>query len=62
MGHCQQPGGCDTPGVAVAPLALVGAIIVGLVRSRETLSLHAAEFGVGITLVAGVMPVSVVSA
>ena len=58
MGQCQQPGGGDTPGVAAAPLALAGAIIVGLVRSSETLSLHAAEFGVGMTLMAGLMLVS----
>jgi hypothetical protein len=62
MGHCQQPGGGVTPGVAAAPLALAGAIIVGLVRSSETLSLHAAEFGVGMTLTAGLMLVPPVSA
>src|SRR6516165_5077283 len=61
MGHCQQPGGGDTAGVAAAPLALAGAIIVGLVRSSETLSLHAAEFGVGMTLKAGLMLVPPVS-
>jgi hypothetical protein len=49
----QQPAGGDTPGVATAPVALAAAIIVGLARSIETLSLHAAEFGVGMTLEAG---------
>jgi hypothetical protein len=43
-------------------VALAGAIIVGLVRSMETLSLHAAEFGVGMTLTAGLMLVSPVAA
>ena len=51
---CQQPGGA-TPGVAAAPVAFAGAIMAGLARSIETLSLHAAEFGVGITVVAGSM-------
>jgi hypothetical protein len=59
----QQPGGGDTPGVAAAPVALAGAIIVGLARSIEMASLHAAEFGVGIAVTAGltlVLPRSVI--
>jgi hypothetical protein len=52
----QQPCGI-TPGVAAAPVAFAGAIIAGLARSIETLSLHAAEFGVGIPVIAGWMPV-----
>jgi hypothetical protein len=39
--------------VAGAPVAFVGAIMTGLVRFSEMLSLHAAEFGVGITVIAG---------
>jgi hypothetical protein len=31
--------------------------MAGLARFIETLSLHAAEFGVGITVIAGAMPV-----
>jgi hypothetical protein len=58
----QHPAGGDTPGVAAEPAALVGAIIVGLARSIETLSLHAAEFGVGITPKAGLMLVPPISA
>jgi hypothetical protein len=50
--HTQQPCGI-TPGVAEAPVAFAGAIIAGLARFIETLSLHAAEFGVGMTLIAG---------
>jgi hypothetical protein len=51
----QHPLGAATPGVAGAPVAFAGAIMAGLARSIETLSLHAAEFGVGITVVAGSM-------
>jgi hypothetical protein len=43
----QQPGACDTPGVGGAAFVLAGAIIMGLERSIEMASLHAAEFGVG---------------
>jgi hypothetical protein len=50
----QQPCGI-TPGVAAAPVAFAGAIMAGLARLNETLSLHAAEFGVGITVVVGAM-------
>jgi hypothetical protein len=57
----QQPDGGDTPGVADAPVALAGAIIVGLVRSIEMFSLQAAVFGVGMTVGTGVIVVSVVS-
>jgi hypothetical protein len=51
----QHPVGGATPGVAAAPVAFAGAIMAGLARSIETLSLHAAEFGVGITVIAGSM-------
>jgi hypothetical protein len=44
----QQPVG-ETPGVAEAPVALAGAIKPGFARLMLTLSLHAAEFGVGTT-------------
>jgi hypothetical protein len=57
----QQPDGGDTPGVAEAPVALAGAIMAGLVRSIEMLSLQAAVFGVAMTVCAGRMLVSVVS-
>jgi hypothetical protein len=53
----QHPGG-DTPGVAAAPVALAGAIMPGFARLMLTLSLHAVEFGVGTTVMAGMMPVS----
>jgi hypothetical protein len=56
----QQPGGGDTPGVAGAPVALAGAIMVGLVRSIEMFSLQAAVFGVGMTA-GGLMLVSFMS-
>jgi hypothetical protein len=39
--------------VAKAPVAFAGAIMAGLARFIETLSLHAAEFGVGMTVIAG---------
>lgn len=45
----QQPGGGETPGVAVAPVALAGAIVAGLARSIDMLSAQAEEFGVGTT-------------
>lgn len=45
----QQPGAGEAPGIEVTALVFIGAIIAGLVRSIETVSLHAAEFGVGIT-------------
>jgi hypothetical protein len=45
----QQPDGDETPGVAVAPVALAGAIMPGFARVIVTASLHAAEFGVGTT-------------
>jgi hypothetical protein len=60
----QQPDGGETPGVAVAPVALAGAIMPGLARFSVTASLHAAEFGVGMTAVVGsmlVLPSSVVA-
>jgi hypothetical protein len=43
--------------VADAPVAFAGAIMAGLARLNETFSLHAAEFGVGITVIAGSMSV-----
>jgi hypothetical protein len=48
----QQPGG-DTPGVAVAPVALAGAIMPGFARLMLTLSRQVAEFGVGTTATVG---------
>ena len=52
----QQPaGGDETPGVAAAPVALAGAIMPGFARLIDTPSLHAAEFGVGITVMVGSM-------
>jgi hypothetical protein len=47
-----------TPGVAVAPVALAGAIMPGFARLIVTLWLHAAEFGVGTTVRLGSMLVS----
>jgi hypothetical protein len=49
---CQQPDGGDTPGVAVAPVALAGAIVPGVDRFIVMLSAHADVFGVGITAIA----------
>jgi hypothetical protein len=60
----QQPDGGETPGVAVAPVALAGAIMLGFARFIVTASLHAAEFGVGTTVRVGsmlVLPSSVIS-
>jgi hypothetical protein len=60
----QQPDGDETPGVAVAPVALAGAIMPGFARLIVTASLHAAEFGVGTTARVGsmlVLPSSVIS-
>jgi hypothetical protein len=54
----QQPEGGETPGVAAAPVALAGGAMVGLARSIEMLSLHAAVFGVAMAVVAGLMLVS----
>jgi hypothetical protein len=48
----QQPDGGDTPGVAVAPVALAGAIVPGVDRFIVVLSAHAEVFGVGITAMA----------
>src|SRR5215475_10226858 len=47
--------GGETPGVARAPVALAAAIIAGFARLILTLSLHAAEFGVGMTVMVGLM-------
>src|SRR5882672_5438260 len=49
----QQPGGGDTPEVAVAPLALAGAIIPGVARFIVVLSAQADVFGVGATVLVG---------
>ena len=60
----QQPGGDDTPGVAVAPVALAGAIVPGAARFIVMLSAHAGVFGVAITVIVGLMlvpPSSVVA-
>jgi hypothetical protein len=54
--------GCETPGVAVAPVALAAAIMAGFARLMLTLSLQAAEFGVGMTGMVGLMVVSASSA
>ena len=51
----QQPDGDDTPGVAVAPVALAGAIMPGVARFIVMLSAHADVFGVGITVGVGSM-------
>jgi hypothetical protein len=50
----QQPDGGEMLGVAVAPV-VAGAIMLGFARLMLTLSVHAAEFGVGITVIAGSM-------
>src|SRR6267142_1911550 len=49
----QQPGGGDTPGVAVAPVALAGAIIPGVARFIVVLSAQTDVFGVGATVIVG---------
>ena len=49
----QQPGGGDTSGVAVAPVALAGAIIPGVARLIVVLSAQADVFGVGATVIVG---------
>jgi hypothetical protein len=54
----QQPGGGETPGVAAAPVALAGAIVLGVARFIVVLSAHAGVFGVGITVIVGSMLVS----
>jgi hypothetical protein len=51
----QQPDGGVTPGVAVAPVALAGAIMPGVARVMVMLSAHADVFGVGATVVVGSM-------
>ena len=51
----QQPDGGVTPGVAVAPVALAGAIMPGVARFIVMLSAHADVFGVGTTVVVGSM-------
>jgi hypothetical protein len=53
----QHPGGDggDTPGVAVAPVALASVIMAGFARFIVMPSLHAAEFGAGTTVRFGSM-------
>jgi hypothetical protein len=53
----QQPDGDggDTPGVAAAPVALAGAIVLGVVKFIVMLSAQADVFGVGTTLDVGSM-------
>ena len=51
----QHPEGSDTLGVAVAAVALAGAIGPEFERFIVTPSLHAAEFGVGTTVRSGSM-------
>jgi len=51
----QQPDGDDTPGVAVAPVALAGAIMPGVARFIVMLSAQADVFGVGMTVGVGSM-------
>jgi hypothetical protein len=53
----QQPDGeaGDTPGVAVAPVALAGAIVPGVARFIVMLSAQADVFGVGTTVIVGSM-------
>ena len=51
----QQPAGDDTPGVAVAPVALAGAIMPGVVRFIVMLSAHAGAFGVDTIVIVGSM-------
>jgi hypothetical protein len=51
----QHPDGGDTPGVAAAPVPLAGVIVAGFARFIVTLWLHAAEFGVGMTVMFGSM-------
>ena len=53
----QQPGG-DTPGVAAAPVALAGAMVLGVARFIVALSAHADVLGVGMTAIVGSMLVS----
>lgn len=50
----QQPAG-DTPGVAVAPVALAGVIVAGVATFIVVPSAHADVFGVGTTFIAGSM-------
>jgi hypothetical protein len=60
----QQPDGDDTPGVAVAPVALAGAIMPGVDRFIVMLSAQADVFGVGATVDVGsmlVLPSSVIA-
>jgi hypothetical protein len=54
----QQPDGgdaADTPGVAAAPVALAGAIVLGVAKFIVMLSAQAGVFGVGTTAICGSM-------
>ena len=53
----QQPDGDagDTPGVAAAPVALAGAIVLGVAKFIVMLSAQAGVFGVGTTVIEGSM-------
>jgi hypothetical protein len=53
----QQPDGDagDTPGVAAAPVALAGAIVLGVAKFIVMLSAQADVFGVGTTIIVGSM-------
>jgi hypothetical protein len=60
----QQPDGDVTPGVAVAPVALAGAIMAGVARFIVMLSAQADVLGVGATVNVGsmlVLPSSVIA-
>ena len=58
----QQPGGGDTPGVAAAPVALAGVIVLGVATFIVVLSAHADVFGVGTTVIVGSMLVPPIAA
>jgi hypothetical protein len=52
----QQPDSAgDTPGVAAAPVAFAGVIMLGVARLIVVASAHADVFGVGTTVVVGSM-------
>ena len=60
----QQPDGDagDTPGVAAAPVALAGVIVLGVATFIVVLSAHADVFGVGTTVIVGSMLVPPIAA
>jgi hypothetical protein len=59
---CQQPGGGDMAGVATAPVALAGVIVLGVATFIVVLSAHADVFGVGTTVIVGSMLVPPIAA